>query len=294
MLKFLNSVLIIIISLFIILAARVSISKKAFWNSNKSNEPMTMLESNVKIMDLFFQSVEQTPQQIANLLEIKKISVDEMHIIMNSTLINIEIFGTCIAFEPNQCYHDQKKYAPFMYKKGDSIVHKNLGDNDYEYFYQDWYLIPKILQKSCWSEPYYDDGGGDSLMITYSVPFFFFDGLKKEFAGVVTIDISINWLVNFFNNEFDRLPENGYSMMISENGTVITAPNKDWVYNQTIYSLAQEQKMDMLREIGKEINKKKNGKKTFYNKDQNKRYDLYYSVIPSCSWGIIYVISKDY
>lgn len=293
MLKTLNTVLIVIVSSFIILVVWVSMSEKIHFDSKVSNRPMTMLESNVKIINLFFQSAKQTPQQVANLLEIKKISIDEMHIIMNSTLINKEFFGTCIAFEPNQYYHGQRNYAPFMYKNGDSTVYKNLGDNDYEYFYQDWYLIPKILQKSCWSEPYYDDGGGDSLMITYSVPFFFYDGRENEFAGVVTIDISINWLVNYFNTEFKRLPNNGYSMMISENGTVITAPNKDWVYNQTIYSLAQEQKMDILREIGKEINKKKNGKKTFYNKDQNKRYDFYYSVIPSCSWGLIYVISND-
>jgi len=293
MLKTLNIVLMVIVSLFIIFIAWVSMSDKTNYDSKVSNEPMTMLESNVKIIDLFFQSAQQTPQQVANLLEIKKITIDEMHIIMNSTLINKEFFGTCIAFEPNRYYHGQRNYAPFMYKNGDSAVYKNLGDNDYEYFYQDWYLIPKILQKSCWSEPYYDVGGGDSLMVTYSVPFFFYDGRKNEFAGVVTIDISISWLVNYFNSEFKKLPNNGYSMMISENGTVITAPNKDWVYNQTIYSLAQEHKMDILREIGKEINKKKNGKKTFYNKDQKKRYDFYYSVIPSCSWGLIYVISND-
>lgn len=292
MLKFLNTVLLIVITVFILLIVRVYLFKTPFWQSKISNTNLEMIESNVKQMDLFFKSAQQTPQQIANLLEIKDISIDEMRIIMKSALINEEIFGTCIAFEPGIATVNRQFHAPYMYKNNDSTIFKDLNDNGYQYFYQDWYLIPKILQKPCWSEPYYDDGV-DSLMITYSVPFFSFNGRKNEFAGIVTIDISLNWLFKFFNDTFKKNPYNGYSIMISENGTVISAPKKEWIYNQTIYSLAAEENMDILREIGRDIKNGKKGKKLFVNREQNKSYYYYYSVIPSCSWGIIYVLSKD-
>ncbi len=292
MLKFLNTVLLVALTVFLLLIGRVYLFKTPFWQSKISNTNLEMIESNVKQMDLFFKSAQQTPQQMANLLEIKDISIDEMRIIMKSALINEEVFGTCIAFEPGISTVSKKFHAPYMYKNNDSTIFKDLSDNDYQYFYQDWYLIPKILQKACWSEPYYDDGT-DSLMITYSVPFFSFNDYKHEFAGIVTIDISLNWLFKYFNATFKKNPYNGYSMMISENGTVISAPKKEWIYNQTIYSLAAEENMDVLRDIGRDIKKGKKGKKLFVNKEQNKSYYFYYSVIPSCSWGIIYVLSKD-
>ena len=48
----------------------------------------------------------------------------------------------------------------------------NLNGDEYNYFYKDWYLIPKTLNQPVWSEPYFDIGGGNLLMSTYSVPIY--------------------------------------------------------------------------------------------------------------------------
>jgi biotin carboxyl carrier protein len=52
----------------------------------------------------------------------------------------------------------------------------------------DWYRIPKETGKSSWCEPYFDEGGAEVMMCTYSVPLMKRDG--KVYA-VLTADISL-------------------------------------------------------------------------------------------------------
>ncbi len=44
--------------------------------------------------------------------------------------------------------------------------------HDYQYFYMDCTKFPKCLMLTYWSEPYFDEGGGNILMTTYSHPIY--------------------------------------------------------------------------------------------------------------------------
>ena len=57
----------------------------------------------------------------------------------------------------------------------------------------DWYQIPKLLNESYWSEPYYDDGGGEMMMTTYSKPLY--DEYGNLYA-IITADLSLEWLTD--------------------------------------------------------------------------------------------------
>ena len=69
-----------------------------------------------------------------------------------------------------------------------------LGSENYDYFTMDWYRVPKERGRPLWSEPYYDKGGGNIIMTTFSVPFYRTVDGQKTFRGVVTADISLAWL----------------------------------------------------------------------------------------------------
>ena len=56
----------------------------------------------------------------------------------------------------------------------------------YDFTGDEWFDVPRGSQRDHWSEPYFDDGGGDVWMVTYSVPFF---DSRQGFAGVVTLDV---------------------------------------------------------------------------------------------------------
>ena len=51
----------------------------------------------------------------------------------------------------------------------------DLATPDYDYLREDdkewpWYVTPRKLGKPMWTEPYFDEGGGEVNMVTWSVP----------------------------------------------------------------------------------------------------------------------------
>ena len=58
------------------------------------------------------------------------------------------------------------------------LVQQDLDNADYDYRTKDWFKLPIASLESTWSEPYFDEGGGDVLMTTFSVPFFYEGELK--------------------------------------------------------------------------------------------------------------------
>jgi sigma-B regulation protein RsbU (phosphoserine phosphatase) len=85
-------------------------------------------------------------------------------------------------------------------------------------------------------------------MVTYSVPIHIEspDGLR--FAGVVTCDIDLGWLDRTIANI--SLGKDGYGFLMSKNGTYISHPLKQIVFNESVFSIAEERGDPGLRRIG--------------------------------------------
>lgn len=79
--------------------------------------------------------------------------------------------------------------APYSYRTADGLAHKDLAQVEgYDFTSQDWYKLPKESGVAAWSEPYFDAGGGDINMVTYSLPVM--NG--GSFLGILTTDIGID------------------------------------------------------------------------------------------------------
>jgi signal transduction histidine kinase len=164
---------------------------------------------------------------------------------------NNEILGACIAFEPYSRNPKEKYCAHYYYRTTDSILYKQLGNDQYDYFTLDWYQIPRELGIALWSEPYFDVGGVDQLVSTYSVPLYDRRNGQKKFIGILTIDLSLDW----FQKQVNRIKvyETGFGFLISKNGVIVSHPVKDFIMNETIFSIADERASPELREIGKKM-----------------------------------------
>jgi sigma-B regulation protein RsbU (phosphoserine phosphatase) len=142
-----------------------------------------------------------------------------------------EIYGSCIAFESGSFTPDKHFYAPYYYWKDRQTQFVQLGNPEYDYFRWSWYTEPKMAGRALWSEPYFDEGGGNTVMTTYSVPF------RKEgnFWGIATIDIALTQLVA----ELDRLVvgEAGYSFLTSRAGRFLAYPEKSKIMQASIQDL---------------------------------------------------------
>jgi sigma-B regulation protein RsbU (phosphoserine phosphatase) len=161
---------------------------------------------------------------------------------------NPEIYGSAIAFEPYTRDPKARLYSPYWYKKGDAIESLFI---QYDYFTWDWYKTPKESGRPEWTEPYFDEGAGNIVMSTYSVPFFRGDGGEKKFAGIVTIDISLAWLQKIVSDI--KIGKTGYAFLISKKGTYVTHPRSSLIMNKTIFGVAEERKDPLIAEIGKEM-----------------------------------------
>lgn len=179
---------------------------------------------------------QKVPENIAYSLEYYSYGKEGMFDLLRSVIENNpEIYGSTIAFEPYTFDKEALYFAPYFYKSQGEIKFRYLGNDNYKYFEWDWYRIPKELTRAVWTEPYYDEGGGDIIMSTYSVPFYRKVAGKKQFMGVITADVSLSWLEDIVSSI--KIGKTGYGFLISEKGLFITYPDKDFIMHKKIFDL---------------------------------------------------------
>lgn len=199
---------------------------------------------------------------------------------------NENIIGSSIAFEPNYFSENRKYFMAYSYKDGDSIKCTYLGSKDYDYFCMDWYLIPKLLKENYWSEPYYDEGGGNIIMSTYSHPMYDKNG---HVYAIFTADISLTYFTNLIENL--KPYDSSYSFMLSRHGYYLTHRRKDRIMNETIFSNAFESKNEVYEFIGREMIAGRSGTAEFDN-DGDYSY-AFYTSIPNIRWSVCNVCPRD-
>ncbi len=245
--------------------------------------------STLNKIETILKAVEKVPQQIAISLEdTSRTKENLLSLIRQSVENNPEIYGAAIAFEPYMFDPDALYFAPYFYKHGDEIKFTYIGDEAYKYFSWDWYKIPKEKNEPTWSEPYFDGGAGNIVMVTHSVPFYCEVKGTKKFMGVVTADISLAWLQKMISSI--KTTETGYAFLLSKKGTLITHPRQDLVMNHTIFSLADEFNQPEFRNLGKSM---VNGETNFVAKKNIFTEEdawLFYAPLPSNGWplGVVF------
>ncbi len=144
------------------------------------------------------------------------------------------IYGSCMGFEANSFYPEKVNFCPYAYWDKDVPVYTQIVPPDYNHFEWDWYQKPKKLGHAIWTEPYFDEGGGNVLMTTRSVPFMRPANMPDagKFWGVATIDISLHRLVA--DLAMIKVAETGYAFLISPEGRYLSHPKADKVMKGTL------------------------------------------------------------
>src|SRR5262245_32298940 len=187
-----------------------------------------------------FRSVEKVPLNLGWYLETAPVNRETLlRLIQNSVERNKQIYGMTVAFEPDT-FESRKFFAPYYYKGKTGIEYVEFEPPSYDYFQQDWYHIPVVMKTPVWSEPYYDEGGGNILMATYSAPFFERDanGKALRVKGIVTADVSLVWLTKLLSSI--SVGRSGYCSLLSGTGTFITHPRSELIMRESIFSVAEE------------------------------------------------------
>ena len=145
--------------------------------------------------------VKGGPETAAHLLEFDSVhgrwSRD-----LSATDNSIVIEGTAISFSEKNSPGD----VPWD-KMGVDIVVESSGK----------FRTTELLQ------PYFDQGGGNTLMTTYATPMKL--GSDGKFAGVATADISLDWLQQLTENI--QILETGFGLIVSYQDTIVAHPDPD-------------------------------------------------------------------
>ncbi len=103
------------------------------------------------------------------------------------------IFGLTLGFEP-EAFKGMDHHCFYVYRteeKGTGqkrITRKDLLKREYNHLEKDWYTIPRDTGHDLWGKPYFDGGGGDVWMVSYSMRLV---NREKKFVGVLTVDLKL-------------------------------------------------------------------------------------------------------
>lgn len=255
-----------------------------------ANAQMTAKNS-VQSIEKIVKQVELIPANLAWMMESGSLNRDSLYHFLHKLVVNNPlIYASAIAYEPDK---DGALFSPYAYRNDTIVETINLGSESYNYLIMDWYQIPAMLKKPYWTEPYFDEGGANALLSTYSHPFYTIKNGKREFAGIITIDISLDWLTQIVSSV--EILETGYAFLISGNGVYVTHPIRDNIMNHTIFTRSVELGIPKLREIGRSMIRGEEGFDTVELPDIGKAL-LYYEPLTSTGWslGVIYPYKEMY
>ena len=149
---------------------------------------------------------------------------------------NPVVVGSTMALVPN--YSEKHPlYAPYAARDLETgkIRMLSLATEEYDYPSMEWFTKPLELNDSYWSEPYFDENGGDILMTTFSMPIKDKDGVV---AAILTADISLDWLTNLIGGI--KVYPNAFNLVVSRSGQILVCPVETLVMQTTLDKIAQE------------------------------------------------------
>ena len=211
-----------------------------------------------------------------------------MFFVLTQQLIesNPYVVGSSIAFEPSYYPEKHVLYAPYSHRTEKGIQSMQLGSEDYEYHYMDWYLIPKLLKTPYWSEPYYDEGGANIMMTTYSLPLY--DSNGKMYA-VFTADISLEWFSDKVN-EIKPYPRS-FNYMIGRGGTFLVNDRMEAILNESFFASPMDEGDKNMIETGHRM---VNGEKGMTQFDRNgTRFYLFFAPVQATGWSVAVICMDD-
>ena len=174
---------------------------------------------------------------------------DSMFVYSRGMLLNNPDFYNCsIAFEPYYFKDKGRYFSAYSKHEGDTIRTIQGGSDNYQYFYMDWYLMPMLLGKPCWTEPYMDfDVPTNTSNMVASYCDLIKDG-QGNVIGAINTSLSLSWLSQTVSS-LKPYP-NSYSIMIGRGGTYFVHPDTTKITRQTIFTQTFEQPDTALTRLG--------------------------------------------
>ena len=213
-------VVVVTAALFVAIASFVALSTSKMMEREARSTVENVVKATVGRIDGRMAAVESAVKNTTWIVEEHLDSPEYMFKVTGELVQNNPfIVGSTIAFEPNFFPAKGYYYSAFSYRDGHGRVQRiQQGGEDFKYHGMDWYRVPKEAKAPSWCEPYFDKGGAEVMMSTYSLPLVGKDG--KVYA-VLTADVSLEELTRHVA-AIKPYPDS-YAVLLSQKGKPLVA-----------------------------------------------------------------------
>ena len=228
---------------FLFYQAREAVQQEAV------NRAMQILDKTSLRVDSILNRVEVASNMTKWLVERHPGKADSMFVYSHGMLQNNPDFYNCsIAFEPYYFQDKGRYFSAYTKHIGDSLRTIQGGSDIYQYFFADWYLMPQLLGKPCWTEPYMDldvPTNTSEMVTSYCQTI---NDRQGQVIGVINTSLSISWLSQTISAV--KPYPNSYSIMIGRGGTYFVHPDTTKITRQTIFTQTIEQPDTAITALG--------------------------------------------
>lgn len=252
------------------------------------------------------QVLENTVLRMNNILEDVDLSaeylewlvyrhLDEPEMMMeysrNTLQTTPSVNGVSISFEPD-FFKGQHYFSAYSGYEDGEIVTMQEGSDDYQYFFLEWYLLPKLLNQPCWTEPYDDWEPDDNngletwMQVSYCKPLNAADG---SYIGSISLDISLEWLSKTLASV--KPYPNSYCILISRGGTFLVHPDPEKLFYESIFTRSLLDSDPDLVALGKAMQNQEDGIRSLTIDGQ--RSYVFYTPLKSTGWSMAIVCPES-
>ena len=210
-------------------------------------------ESAVMHIDNTLHNVEVAANNMLVVIERNLDKPDMMFDLSRQVLeSNPELTGCSISFEPYYYKEKGRYFSAYSYNDGDSIQTEQEGTDNYQYHCMDWYLIPKLLNRPYWIEPFQEDATEGivvkDIFSSYSQPI---HDRAGNVVGTFSVDICLNWFSQTIS-ELKPYP-NAYSILLGKGGTFLVHPDSTKLFYETIFTHNLEHPDSIINSLGESM-----------------------------------------
>lgn len=279
------SIVVSIMTLFVLLATLLTIYYSAVndYNKEATEETHFKLDIVVERLSKVQTSVEQTANySVPALQACMTDTMAVMDILTNIVKSNKYVNSAALAYAPNRL-EGHPYCIPIAVNYGHVSQYFSDKTLDGEYIYEDWYIGPSLEGTPFWTDPYFNVF--NIPVVSYAVPV-----ISKEhgFEGVLTLAVELTYLkkVLSFGHEEEMedstTQSKSVNIILDRNTTFLITRNKDYIMNETLFTLAESKNDSTHSYMGKEILAGHDGDKIL-NIDGEKSVATW-RVLPDLGW----------
>ena len=198
------------------------------------------------------------------------------------------VYGAAMAFEPFQFDPQRRLFCPYVYRGADGLEQMDIGSEAYDYTdpQWEWWDRPRRKGAALWTDPYFDEGAGNILMSTYSVPF----SRNSDFWGITTIDIALKPLRELVDAEIAKDLD---FIIINRTGRYVYHPDPKHILKSSIFDMMEgEIKQEDLASLGGLMIAGKTGMMTIRTRSGEPIWS-FYAPITSTGWSFATHIAEQ-